>query len=262
MTPEEAFAEVLAGVAANAHGYADVSDAQLRTWPSEAVVAMKSQGILRAARPATSVVCPGCEESCLMPVNTIHESGYDRASFVVCDKRDDINRVTLSADSIRQWRSDVEAVRRFVIETLRIRRTGEKSLDRGFALIGLVRGKRRTQMLAFRTSEPSSLVVGELTVPVPDLVTFSGGKFCLNTDEIQRLVDLSSTSDARHVPSTARRNARRLDTEALYLSWRKAYRVLKKQNPGQSNSWCAKKIAASTIGQGRGSETIRKRMMP
>jgi hypothetical protein len=92
-------------------------------------------------------------------------------------------------------------------------------------------------------------------------VTFRGGKFCPDAGEVQRLTDASRASDARHVPSTARRDARRLDTEAIYLSWRKAYRALKRQHPGKSDSWCARKIASSTIGQGRGSETIRKRMI-
>ena len=39
-------------------------------------------------------------------------------SFVVCDKRDDINRVEVSAERLRQWRCGAEAVGAFVVKAL------------------------------------------------------------------------------------------------------------------------------------------------
>ena len=43
------------------------------------------------------------------------------ASFVVCDKRDDINRVAVSAERLRQWRCGAEAVGAFVAQSLGLR---------------------------------------------------------------------------------------------------------------------------------------------
>lgn len=60
--------------------------------------------------------------------------------------------------------------------------------------------------------------------------------------------------------STVRRDARKLDTEALHKQWQKAYRVAKKTHPNMSDSWYSKHIAKMEIGIKRNSETIRKNM--
>jgi hypothetical protein len=57
-----------------------------------AVAAMKSQKLLAKARPAVSVVCPGCEQECVMPVHTLPAGPRGPASFIFCDKRSDIQR--------------------------------------------------------------------------------------------------------------------------------------------------------------------------
>jgi hypothetical protein len=63
-----------------------------------------------------------------------------------------------------------------------------------------------------------------------------------------------------HKPSNARREVSKLNTQARYKSWQKAYRELKKTHPGKSDSWYAQKIAKMDIAQDRNSETIRKNM--
>lgn len=66
--------------------------------------------------------------------------------------------------------------------------------------------------------------------------------------------------DQRYTPSNARREARKLDTQAMYKTWRKAYRNLKKKNPHITDVWCSQKIAKMDIARGRNAETIRKNM--
>lgn len=60
--------------------------------------------------------------------------------------------------------------------------------------------------------------------------------------------------------STVRREARRLDTEALHKQWQKAYREAKKAHPNMTDSWYSKHIAKMPIAKKRSSETIRKNM--
>ena len=71
--------------------------------------AMKSHKLLVKASPATTVVCPGCEQECTMPVHTVSAGTGEAASFIVCDKRNDINRVAVSARrldavAMRRWK--------------------------------------------------------------------------------------------------------------------------------------------------------------
>jgi hypothetical protein len=71
MTPEAALIELLGRVGARLGESVTVSTEELSQWPAAAVSALKSQGLLLKARPAKSVVCPGCEQECSMPVHTV-----------------------------------------------------------------------------------------------------------------------------------------------------------------------------------------------
>ena len=95
---------------------------------------------------------------------------------------------------------------------------------------------------------------------MPELVGFHDGKYSVDGGLIRQLVDSATTPDPRHTPSNARREARKLDTQARYERWRKAYRGLKKKHPEMSDVWYAQQIAKAEIGHGRSAETIRKHM--
>ena len=125
-SPEAVLIEVLDRVAGSRDHTTRISARELAGWPVDAVAALKSQRLLRRSRPATSVVCPGCEQQCGMPVYTVVGPGAsagqtDRWSFIVCDKRDDINRVTVEPDRLTQWQSDPDAVCDFVADCLGLR---------------------------------------------------------------------------------------------------------------------------------------------
>jgi hypothetical protein len=63
-----------------------------------------------------------------------------------------------------------------------------------------------------------------------------------------------------YTPNSARREARKLDTETKYASWQKAYRRLMKSRPGKSDVWYSQQIAKMDIAKGSNPETIRKNM--
>jgi hypothetical protein len=55
-----------------------------------------------------------------------------------------------------------------------------------------------------------------------------------------------------------RREARKLNTQALHEKWRKEYRALKQHRPDMSDRWYSQQIARSETGHS--AETIRKNM--
>jgi nucleoside-diphosphate-sugar epimerase len=149
--PQAALIELLARVGARNGAAVLISDEELSQWPATAVAAMKSQRLLAKARPASSTICPGCERACVMPVHTVppRASGA-AASFVVCDKRSDINRVPVSAKQLRQWRCDADAVCGFVAASLGLRRSDHHTADAGSLNIGIASGGKRKCMLSDR----------------------------------------------------------------------------------------------------------------
>ena len=62
------------------------------------------------------------------------------------------------------------------------------------------------------------------------------------------------------MPSTTRREARRLDTQARHGRWQTAYRALKQRRPHMSDVWYARQIAGQAVAAGCDASTIRKHM--
>jgi hypothetical protein len=85
-------------------------------------------------------------------------------------------------------------------------------------------------------------------------------KISVDANVIRQLLEMSSTGDPRYTPSKVRQAARKLDTQAMYDDWKQAYRKLKNDKPGRTDSWYAQQIAKMDIAQDRNAETIRKRM--
>ena len=181
MTPQDALIELLARVGAGNGTAVFVSAEELSQWPAAAVAAMKSQKLLVKTRPAVSVVCPGCERECVMPVQTVPAGPRGPASFVVCDKRSDINRVPVSTLRLSQWRCDAEAVCAFVAANLGLRRSGQHPADSGLLNIGMTTGDKRTQMLCLRPDADLPLVAGSSSIPLAEAIRFSDGRLCPST---------------------------------------------------------------------------------
>ena len=261
MTPQAALTELLGRIGARNGESVTVSTQELNQWPAAAVSALKSQGLLLKARPVKSVVCPGCEQECSMPVHTPPSANATATSFVVCDKRSDINRVAIPAARLALWRCDAKAVCGFVAACLSLQQTTVQPSEDRLLPIGIARGNKRTQMLCLRLDGHLALVVGADAMPLADVVGFENGGFTLAHAVILQLVDAATTADPRHTPSTAKREARKIDTQAMYATWQKAYRALLKKSPGKSDVWYSQQIAKTAIAQGRDASTIKKNMI-
>ncbi|NMM08708.1 MAG: hypothetical protein HHJ16_00315 [Polaromonas sp.] len=261
MTPQAALIELLARVGVRNGAAVTVNTEELNQWPTAAVSALKSQGLLLKARPVKSVVCPGCEQECSMPVHTPPSANAPAASFVVCDKRSDTNRVPIPAARLALWRCDAQAVCEFVAANLGLQRTTVQPSEDRLLPIGMARGNKRTQMLCLRVQDDLALVVGTDGMPLADVVGFEDASFTLDQAVIRQMVDAATTTDPRHTPSTAKREARKIDTQAMYASWQKAYRALLKKSPGKSDVWYSQQIAKTAVAQGRDASTIKKNMI-
>jgi hypothetical protein len=260
MTPLDVILELLAYLGASNGVAVLISEEELSRWPSVAVKAIKSQKLLVKARPAASVVCPGCEQECVMPVHTLPAGPRGPASFIVCDKRDDINRVPVAAVRLTQWRCDADAVCGFVSQSVGLRRSQKLSTGSELWQIGMASGSNRQQMLCLKADGELALVSGNNSVPLSEFVGYRNGRYSLDQAMIRHLVDSASTGDSRYTPTTARREARKLDTQAMYNGWSKAYRDLKKSRTNMSDVWYSQQIAKREIGKDRNADTIRKHM--
>jgi hypothetical protein len=126
--------------------------------------------------------------------------------------------------------------------------------------IGIASGDKRSQMLCLQANGVFTLVVGSNKEPLAELMEFHDSQYLLDGAIIRRMVDAATTVDPRHTPSNVKREARKLDTQAMYVSWNKAYRALKRKRPGKSDVWYSLRIAKTDNPNNRDAETIRKHM--
>ena len=166
----------------------------------------------------------------------------------------------VSAERLQQWRCDAAAVGVFVAQSLGIRAEGLRKIRDGLWEIGLVKGKKRSQMLCLKTNGSLELLAGSNSVPLSELLQFETKGYSVDATAVGQLVDTASTGDSRYTSSNARQEARRQDTQNMYESWRKAYRQLKTRRPEMSDVWYSQQIAKSPSAAGRSAETIRKHM--
>jgi len=263
MTPEAALIELLERVGAGRGKAVLISEHELGQWASAAVSAMKTLGLLTKASPASSAVCPGCERECVMSVHTLpSKSRSDLVSFIVCDKRTDINRVTVPVARLEQWRCTVDAVCGFIAASLRLRRSDKhRPASAGILEIGMANGNKRNQMLCLQIDGELMLLAGGNKAPLIEFLAFGKDTYSVDGAMVGRLVDASTTLDNRHTPSSAKRESRKLDTQAMYKDWQKAYRELIKRQPNKSKTWCSQQIAKMPIARGRDASTIKKHML-
>jgi hypothetical protein len=197
MKPVDALVELFDRVGAKQGAAVLVNDKELRQWPSDAVKAMQSQRLVTKARPASSAICPGCEQQCVMPVHTQLATADRKSSFIVCDKRGDINRVQVSTSRLIQWQCNAELVCKFIAARLGLRRSERQTANADLWEIGLASGNKRHQMLCLQADGELTLVVGGNKVPLAELITFCDGQYSLDDDIIRQMVDAATTADNR-----------------------------------------------------------------
>ncbi|MEI8159312.1 MAG: hypothetical protein WCH60_20825 [Burkholderiales bacterium] len=165
------------------------------------------------------------------------------------------------AARLAHWRCDAQAVCGFVAASLGLVQTTVQPSEAGLLPIGMARGNKSTQMLCLRVHRHLGLVAGTNAMPLTDVIGFENGAFTLDQPVIHQMVDATTTADPRHTPSTAKREAGKLDTQARYASWQKAYKALRKKRPNESDVWYSQQIAKTPIAQGRDASTIKKHML-
>jgi hypothetical protein len=261
VTPQQAMTLLLERVASADDGVAWFSSHEMNKWQKQSVTLLKSQRLLRRGRESREVECDECEEACLLPVESRENMDGVQLFFVLCQQRSDINMVIVDRSRLRQWRSSVEAICDFVVDDLEINRTVQSGDDEGLYPLGVVRGEKRSQMVALKHGDELSLVVADKAQPLRDLMLFESGKYRLNQVILSQLVDQSTTADERYTPTETKREARKLKTRERNNRWNKAYRKIKQEHPTQTDSWIANQIAKDKhLSEGKSIETIRKQM--
>ncbi|MEK6785501.1 MAG: hypothetical protein AABY61_08475 [Nitrospirota bacterium] len=207
MKPQLALIELLERIGARSGAAIFVSDRELREWPGAAVAAMKAHSLITKARPATSTVCSGCEQECVMPVHVINVKARQPDAFIVCDKRSDINRVPVPVDRLEQWQATGESVAVLLAELLGLHRAGGSSGDATRWEVGMFKGVKHSSHLVLVADGRLTLSLAGHSIPLTDVLSLAGRGLKVDRRTLTRLVD-HPVAGAGDVQSAAQRRER------------------------------------------------------
>lgn len=189
MTPQAALIELLARVGASGSAAIFIAAQELEEWPATTVAAMKAQKMLMPARPAASVVCPGCERACVMPVHVIPAQAKASRAFVVCDKRSDINRVNVSIGSLEQWQASGATVAGWLARALELHGASGTDSAPGRWEVGMLRGAKHASHLVLLADGELRLVLAGHSIRLADALDVKGDRITIDRRMLNRCVD-------------------------------------------------------------------------
>jgi hypothetical protein len=188
LSPDEVLAEVLARLGAAQGTPILITHQELSAWPEEAAQALQTSGILIQAEPAASVVCPGCEQACVMPVHVRSgDPGLD--AFIICEERSDTNRVGIPVACLEQWQASGEGLARALAQWLSIPYAGRPGDESSTLAVGLLRGGRHSSHVQLQTAGKIALLLAGHSVPLIEVLRLEGSRFKLDHRALLGLVD-------------------------------------------------------------------------
>ena len=207
MTPEDTFIELLDRVAALQGASTLLSAEELAQWPGEAVATMKAQKLITRARPASSAVCPSCEEECVMPVHAIAVSSGEPGLFILCDKRDDISRVPVPHAQLERWQASGDSIADLLAGLLGLQRPSMGSSSAGRWEVGVFRGAKHASHLVLLAGDRLSLNLAGHSIALDEVLSLEAGNFKVDKRRLTRLVD-QPVAGAGDVESAEQRRER------------------------------------------------------
>lgn len=188
MNPDDVLPTLLDRVAAAGGGAAYFSAQELAVWPASMLARMKEMGLLAPSTPAASVVCPGCEEECAMPVEMATTVAGVRRFFVVCDRREDTARVPVPLVQLEQWQCSPRLLADGVAKLVGLRRSLSDDDPRRLDL-GVLKGTQASAHVVLHVDSALTLHIAGHVLPLGDVLAWADSGMTAERRALVRCVD-------------------------------------------------------------------------
>lgn len=204
-------AELLARLRAYGGQPVDVSASDLRGWLPEAVAALLAGNVLLPSAPASSVVCDGCEEACVRPVQFRTRQSGETVVLVHCDVREDIDLVFLTPTDLQRWRFTLDSLAAGLAALLPNGRSTAVDAPGKDYRLGFVKGRRHDRGVLYLRNDhgPRLTLAGHVLAP-QDVLTLTGDRLSLDTRLLTRCVDAPVEATEAAPPESQESQAKRM----------------------------------------------------
>jgi len=204
MTPQAVLTELLDRVVSRQGEAVRIGNDELRTWPAETVAALKSAQLLTKARPASSIVCPGCEQQCPMPVDVFPaEQGRPARAFIVCNKPEDMGRIRVELSTLEQWQLTGETLAGAVARLLGLTKPPQVESTGNRWTLGLLEGSEHKGTLTLSFENGAMLTLAGHSIPLTHALTLGKRGIVADKDALLRILDGDTQQPASGVGSPA-----------------------------------------------------------
>lgn len=213
MTLEDVLQELIEQLGSG--GNTTVAWEQVRYWPGGAIGVFQKAGWIKPTVAASRVECPACEESCFMPVHVLPaRKGRASRAYVACDRHDHVGRVEVAMSRLRQWQITEAQIARWLSGALGLKGKPQQDKAAGVYTLGALQGKKQIAPLEFHAADSACLKASGHSLPLRQVVFFSGDLPSIDRGAIVDLVDLPPASESkdRDEASPPRREARKRGT--------------------------------------------------
>lgn len=150
-----------------------------------------------------------------MPVHTLSAGTGKAATFIVCDKRDDINRVPVRAERLKQWVCGGGAISDLITGLLGLRPPDADVISAGRWEVGVFKGRKHSSHIVLLAEGRLTLCVAGHSIALADILTLEGNSFKLDKQTLIRLVDkpVAGAGDKESAAQRRERLKRRVQSE-------------------------------------------------
>lgn len=219
---------------------------EVKNWPDGQLALFEKIGLLHQAQPMHEIDCDGCEENCpAMPVTIypLTDSSSARA-FITCDKRDDIGRVKVEFERLKQWQLTEMQLAQFVAGLCGFTQQVVKDAD--FWRLGMLHGKKHNaQLLLGFDNTQSILKIAGHNLNLLELLTIDVNQCRIDLKKLKDFADSPTGLADDKESAEARQDRLLLRKRELKTSQVKAFNQKIANEEGISVSQVKKLIAAA-----------------
>ena len=164
---------------------------EVKDWPAGALDILVESGLLQPAQPMANIECDGCEERCSNKPVVVYpaQDGKPGRAFIVCDEREDMGRIRVSFDRMRQWLTTGELIAAVLARLLGLSQPTTQTADGRQWHIGTLKGKKRNSPMTLQAGDSLTLSLARHTAPLVDVLTIEKNALALDKAALIRLVD-------------------------------------------------------------------------
>lgn len=182
MTPEAVLSELLQRLAACRGAEVLIGYTDLREWTPEVLGALQAASFVVRSRPASLLVCPGCEQQCVKGVEVFPAEGARPArAYIFCDEPEDLGRIEIPLPDLEQWRTTGAIFADAISQLLKLPTPPTMDSDARRWLLGPLPRAENRGALALSIEHGGTLTLGKASAPLAQVVTFGSGGWRMDT---------------------------------------------------------------------------------